>query len=179
MKEKFIQLARKRKRNKSLCTSSYKNVSSLYIGTDDYKPADWQNPEDKITISGSNLLLNHAHTKADLQPNDYCCRGNIKGSNDSGNQRSQTVLCVLLEHALRALFKSCRCNNNCKAVGLGCRLCAPAILAHVCAAVQSAKGLSEENYRSEGGVNNKYALRQSHRWSHRSQRAKTTIVTWQ
>lgn len=59
-----------------------------------------KNPQDKIIISDSNLFLNHVHTKTKgkLQPNDYCCRGNSNGSNDSGNQKShQMVLCLLLE----------------------------------------------------------------------------------
>lgn len=47
----------------------------------------------------------------------------------------------------------------------------PAILAHVGAAVQSAKGLSQVEYELEGVVINKFTLGQSHHWSHHSETA--------
>lgn len=48
-----------------------------------------------------------------------------------------------------------------------------AILVRVGAAVQSAKGLSEVEYKSEGVVINRYILSQSHHWSHGS---KTSVL---
>lgn len=50
---------------------------------------------------------------------------------------------------------------------------------HVCAAVQSAKGLGEVEYRWEGVVINKYTL--NHRWQlNQSQRSMTTAqqIEW-
>lgn len=60
-----------------------------------------------------------------------CLRGSINGSNDCGNPKAHlVVLCDLFKQAqskrsewkerLRAWFESCKCNNKCKAVGLGC-----------------------------------------------------------
>ena len=54
--------------------------------------------------------------------------------------------------------------------------CAPAILVHVCAAVQCAKGLGESKYRSAGVVIIKYSLSQSHHCSHSSETAEPITV---
>lgn len=48
-----------------------------------------------------------------------------------------------------------------------------AILAHVCAATQSTRGLGEGEYRWESVVN-KYALCQSHQWPHPGNQ----VVVW-